>query len=123
MDAIERLADERLLELSTDIQVQLEKGTALRPVAYMLAEARKKAAKAILLFIDVDPHDWKLILRLQNEIKVYDDMVTAARSVIAHGEDAKHRITEKDRAELESIVRDMSPEERRLYNMEPRRTD
>ena len=43
MDPIERLADQELRLLSADLLVQLERGTAMRPVLYLLNEARKKA--------------------------------------------------------------------------------
>jgi hypothetical protein len=119
MDAIEEVAEERLRELAADLQVQLEKGTGMRPAAWMLAQARKKAAKAVVLFLDVDVEDTKLVRRLQGELKLYDDMVTACQALVARGKEADYRITESDRAALDEVVMQMTPEERRLHKLEP----
>lgn len=122
-DPIEKLADDELRFLSADIQVQLERGTATRPVLYLLSEARKKAAKAFVMFMDADPNDSKLIARLQSEAKLYDDMVLACRGMLTRGKEADRRIRESDREALEEITADMSDDERRLNNLEPRGTD
>ena len=123
MDPIERLADQELRLLSADLQVQLERGTAMRPVLYLLNEARKKAGKAILLFIDADPTDAKLMRRLQAEIAIYDDMVINARKLLAMGNEANQRVAEGDREEMEEIVAGMTDTERQLHGFERRGID
>jgi predicted RND superfamily exporter protein len=123
MDPILRLADEELRLLAADVQVQLERGTGTRPVAYMLAQARLKAAKAIVLFLDADPDDVQLIRRLQRELTAYNDMVTSAQQMLAIGHEANTRISERDRAELEEVIADMSDEDRRLNGFEHRGID
>jgi len=123
MEILEELADERLAELSLDVQVQLEKGTATRPVLWMLVEARRKAAKAIDLIIDVDPVDADSIRKIQRELCVYNDMIVAARAMLERGKEADGKIKESERSAIDEMVQGMSEEERRLYQFEPRRTD
>jgi len=123
MDPILRLGDEQLRLLAADLQVQLERGTGTRPVAFMLAKAREKAAKAIVLFLDADPEDTNLIRRLQRELTVYNDLMTSAQELMAMGREANQRITEVDRAEMEEVIADMDDDQRRLHGFEPRGVD
>lgn len=123
MDPILRLGDEQLRLLAADIQVQLERGTGTRPVLYLLAQAREKAAKAIVLFMDADPTDAPLIRRLQQEITLYNDMVTSAQALLSAGREANQRIAERDRAELEEVITSMTDDERRLHGFEKRGID
>lgn len=122
-DPIEKLADEQLLLLATDIQVQLEKGTAMRPVLYMLAESRRRAATALLLFMDIDAEKPADIRKLQSELKLYDDMVASVRMMLQMGREAETRIHENDRLAIDEIMQAMSPEDRRLINLQPQGTD
>lgn len=122
-DPIEKLADEQLLLLAADVQVQLERGTAERPVLYMLAEARKRAATAILLFMDVDAEKPADIRKLQSELKLYDDMIASVRMMRERGRDADARIHENDRIAMDEITRNMPEEGRRLYQLQPQGDD
>lgn len=117
-DPIMRLADAQLSLLSADLQVQLERGTGTRPVLFMLAKARERAAKAVLLFMDADTTDAALMLRLQQEINVYNDMVTSARELMISGKEARNRVKEQDRIELEEVIANMTDDERRLHGFE-----
>lgn len=123
MDPIEQLADARLRELAIDVEVQLERGTANRPVLWLLAQARKRAAGAMKLFIDVDPRDSSAVGMIQMELKVYDDLISNLRLLIARGKEADHALKEQDRSELSEAVLNMTEEERRLYNIQPRGID
>lgn len=123
MDPILRLGDVQLRLLAADLQVQLERNTGTRPVLFMLSQAREKAAKAIVMFMDADPEDSPLIRRLQQEITIYNDMVTSAQSLLSAGREANQRIKEKDRAELEEVIMGMTDEERRLHGFETRGID
>lgn len=123
MDPILRLGDEQLRLLAADLQVQLERGTGTRPVLYMLAQARQKAAKAMVLFLDADPEDKPLIMRLQREMTLYNDMVTSAQALLSAGREANQRILEQDRSELEEVIMNMTDDERRLYGIERRGID
>jgi hypothetical protein len=123
MDPIEKLSDEQLRVLSADLQVQLERGTGTRPVLWLLSQTRLKAAKAIVMFMDVDPDDGKLIRRLQAEVKLYDEMIQSCRALFARGKEADRSIQESDREALEEITSEMTDEERRLNNIETRGQD
>lgn len=120
-DPVGRIADERLSELAIDLQVQLEKGTAMRPVLYLLLEARKKAVAATIQLSIVDPSDAQAIRICQMAIGMYDDMVTSCRDLLKGGKEARFRIHERDRAEMEDIIVD--PQERELFNLEPQGED
>jgi hypothetical protein len=95
----------------------------MRPVLYMLAEARRRAATALLLFMDIDAEKTADIRKLQSELKLYDDMVTSTRMMLQMGREAQSRVKENDRLEIQEIVDSMSPEDRRLYNLQPQGTD
>jgi len=123
MDPILRLGDEQLRLLAADLQVQLERGTGTRPILFMLSQAREKAAKAIVMFMDADADDPALIRRLQQEITIYNDMVTSAQALLSAGREANQRIKEKDRAELEEVIMSMTDDERRLHGFEQRGID
>jgi hypothetical protein len=123
MDPIEQLAEARLRELAIDVEVQLEKGTQYRPVLWLLVHARKRAAGAMKLFLDVDPADAHAVRLIQIELKVYDDMVANCRMLVARGRDADHVIAEKDRTEMSEAIMNMSDDDRRLYQLQPRGID
>lgn len=124
MDPIETLSDEQLLLLSADLQVQLERRTAMRPVAFLLANARRRAAKALLILaLEVDPEDAKTIRKLQGEVGLYDDMIKSCQALISGGKEARARISEKERAELDEVIVNMTDEERKLHGFEPRGQD
>ncbi len=123
MEVIEQLADQRLVELSADLQVQLEKGTGTRPVLWMLTQARKRAAKAIDLFIDVDPEDVDQVKNIKHELTIYNDLIGLARELLERGKEADNRIKEGDRAAIDELVQQMTPDERRLMRLEPQQKD
>ena len=120
-DPIEQLGHTALLEMAYDIQVQLERGTAkgMRPVLWLLTEQRKKAAEAILKLILVDASEEIAIRQLQSEVRLYGDLIDHCRALFSRGRDAEQQIMESDRAEMEDLVGNMSPEERRQFNLQP----
>lgn len=123
MDPIEKLGNEQLRAVAADLMVQLERGTGLRPVLWMLVQARKRAAAAIAMFIDVDADDAVAIRKLQAEVLVYYDMVRNARELLARGREADQRIDEDDRLAIDEIVQEMSEEDRRLYRLQQQGVD
>lgn len=120
-DPIERLAYERLYELAVDLHVQLEKGTAMRPVLWMLVQARRKAAAAMVQFTLADPADHAAMRAIQQPIITYDAMVAACRDLVAAGTDAEARIEEEEREEIFNLV--STPEDARALGIEPPPTD
>lgn len=120
-DPIERIADERLIELAADLQVQLEKGTAMRPVLWLLAESRKKAAAAIVQLVLCEPSDVVAITTCQRAIHLYDDMVQACKDLMKRGKDADHSIHEHEREELEDVI--LGDDDHQLFGLEPMGSD
>ena len=123
MDPIEKLSNEQMRQLHADLVVQLEKGTAMRPVLWMLVQARKRAARAMVMFVDADPIDTSVISKLQAEVRLYDDMVRSCRELLAAGREAELKIGEDDRMAIDEIVNEMSEEDRRLYQLQQRGAD
>jgi hypothetical protein len=120
-DPIERIADEHLIKLAADLQVQLEKGTAMRPVLYLLAEQRKKARAAVVQMTLLEPTDAAGIAVCLRSIHLYDDMISACQALMKRRKDAEHRIHERDREEIEDVI--LGDDDRALFGLEPKGTD
>lgn len=122
-DPIERIADEHLRELYYDVILQLEKGAVMRPVLWLLTEARKKAAAAIVQMTMVDPEKTEEVRTCQASLRVYDEMVLLFRDLVKRGKEADRQIHERYREEMGDLVLDLSPEDRRMAGLEPEGTD
>lgn len=122
-DPTAALANEALFTLAADLQVQLEKATGTRPVLWLLAQQRAKAASAMVKMIEVDATETEAIRALQNEIRLYGDLVTACQELIVRGHEADAMIAETDRSELADIIGEMSPDDRQLHGFEQRSDD
>ncbi len=105
-DPVEALADMRLLELSADLQVQLERGTGTRPMLWMLHKARKQAAAAIVQFSIIDPTDVAAVRLCQNEIARFDDLVRWCRDLFAAGREVEEKLNEQDRNDIAELFTD-----------------
>lgn len=122
-DPIEELGNEQLFVLAADLEVQLEKGTGTRPVLYLLIQARKKAATALIKLVEVDAIETNAIRSLQAEVRLYSDMVQSCQELIVRGAEADRLIHENDRIDMAEIVGSMSPEEQRLYGVQTKGDD
>lgn len=122
-DPTEALSNEQLYELAADVQVQLEKGTGTRPVLWLLAEQRAKARTAMVKLVEVDATETEAIRALQNEIRLYGDLVTACHNLIIRGREADALIAESDRSDMAEIIGDMSPEQQQLHGFQPQGDD
>jgi hypothetical protein len=120
-DPIEMLSHAELLRMSADVQVQLEKNTANRPVLFMLARARQTAAAAITQLVIIEPDRTAEIRSLQNEVRLYDNMVDACRAMLERGKEADARIREEDREDMHELL--ISDEQRKLYGLDNRGFD
>jgi len=58
-----------------------------------------------------------VITALQNEVKLFIDMIDSARNVLDRGKEADRKIKEDDRAAIDEMVMGMTDEERRLYRL------
>jgi hypothetical protein len=106
--AAERLADQRAIELSADLQIQLDRKAGLRPMVAVLKKARDQAAIAMNSLVYADPADVALIRGYQNEVRRYDDLVAWCQEVVSEGIEADRRIEESDRIEFSELL--LSPE-------------
>ena len=103
-DAIIALSQEQLAQLSIDLQVQLEHGTATRPVLWLLKGARDRAAQAMRDLIDIKATDAVGIVLLQNTVQQYSDMVEDCRQLLARGKEADREIDENVRTEIADVL-------------------
>ena len=109
-EATERLALEHAIRISAQLEVQLTKKDAFRPVLAILHKARGLAQGAISELARVDPENPRLIRDLQNEIAVYQQMVNFVRELIAAGIEADQQISETDEYEIQEVT-NMTPEQ------------
>lgn len=125
MDSLEKLSDEQLWLLAEDVRMQLEKGQdkGYRPVLYLLAQQRQRATKAVIGLVNVDPTDVKAIAAYQSEAALYYDLMENVREMLQRGREADSRIDDRERESLSDALDDMTDEERRNLNLEPRGDD
>ncbi len=103
-DAIDAAARAFLIDSYLDLKVQLEKGTGTRPMLYLLADARNKAVIAIRKMVEIDVSETASLMALQQEIRLYGDMMDAAGRMLSRGAEADHEIHERDRAEIADFL-------------------
>jgi hypothetical protein len=118
--AAERLADQRAIEYSVDLQIQLDRKAGLRPMIAILKKARDQARLAINSLIYADPSNVELVRAFQNEVRRYDDLVAWCQEVIVEGIEADQRLSEAEREEFSEIL--LSPdiaEEARAFGAQP----
>jgi hypothetical protein len=122
-DSLEALADEQLWLLAEDLKLQLEKGAGTRPVLYLLAQQRQRAVAAIMGLVNVDPTKIEDIRGYQKEAALYYDLMENVRVMLQRGREADSRIADRDRESIADALDDMTEEERRTLNVEPRGDD
>jgi hypothetical protein len=96
-DAISAAARAVLIDMYLDLKVQLEKGTGTRPMLYLLATARNKAVGAMRQMIDIDVTEIEALRALQAEVRLYGDMMDAAKDMLGRGKEADREVFEEDR--------------------------
>lgn len=104
----ERLADQRSIALSADLEIQLDKQAGLRPMVAILKKARDQAALAMNSLVYADPSNTDLIRGYQNEVRRYDDLVAWCQEIVNEGIEADRRLDEADRIEFSNLL--LSPE-------------
>jgi hypothetical protein len=105
-DPIEELAGEGLIQMAVDVSLQLEKGAGTRPMLFVLAESRRKAAVALHALTKVDPTESEKIMFLQNEITIYADMIEACQLLFKTAKEQARAIDEADRNAIADLVTD-----------------
>lgn len=114
-DFIERLGAGQLADISIDLKVQLEQKTAIRPVLWLLCNAKRRASNAIADLVRVDVTKTSQILILQNEVLLYEQLMADCEALIALGREADALLDESDRLE---IVDALTPEDARAAGLE-----
>lgn len=114
-DFIASLSNEELVTLSVDLQVQLEKGTGTRPVLWLLARTRERAASALALLADVNVTKPTDILTLQHQVHSYRELMEDCRALLTRGRDADRQLAESERI---NIADALDPEEARALGLE-----
>lgn len=102
-DAIERLALNRAVAFSAELEVQLDKNARLQPMAAILALAREQAALAMRGLVFEDPTNIEKVRAFQNEVRRYDDLVAWTHKLIVDGKEADRRLDQMERDELDDI--------------------
>lgn len=102
-DAIERLALNRAVALSAELEVQLDKNARLQPMAAILALAREQAALAMRGLVFEDPTNIEKVRAFQHEVRRYDDLVEWTHKLIVDGKEADRRLDQMERDELDDI--------------------
>jgi hypothetical protein len=103
-DAISAAARAVLVENYLDVKVQLERGTGTRPVLWLLARSRNQAVIALRKLIEIDATETEAVRALQQEVRLYGDMVESAREMISRGREADREIEEEDRIAIGDLV-------------------
>lgn len=111
-DAVRHAVLKHLINVSAEVEVQLRHdidGGA--PILVMLAKARRRAAAAIVAFMDVPAEDADQIRKLQNDFKVYGMYVADIGEIIKAGRSADEELSQMERADLEeAIIDEAGPE-------------
>lgn len=111
-DPVFRLAIQRIIADSADIEAQLAIRSGTRPVVTVLAKARSEAADALACLVDADPEKPEEIRRLQNEVRRFGDLVRWFKTICEQGDMAEQIITQQEREELlEILSRDLEGQE------------
>lgn len=120
IDPIEDMADGKLLEMSIDISVQLEKGSGTRPVLWLLRQARERAAIAMAALCTIGPTDTAGIIELQGIVSRYSHYVSDCRELLARGREADMNISDDEREEIASMLNSAEAE---ALGLRPTRID
>jgi thiamine pyrophosphate-dependent acetolactate synthase large subunit-like protein len=72
----------------------------MRPMLYLLANARNKAVLAIRQIIEIDATETTAIRAAQAEVRLYGDMMDAAREMMSRGREADSELNDEDRQAL-----------------------
>lgn len=103
-DPLHRAAHLHAIQLSAEVEVQLNHMKDGSPLLALLAKGRQRAAAAIMGLADADPEEPKVIRALQNEIKCFDLIVEWLTAVVTDGKDADRELSEEDRELAEDIT-------------------
>lgn len=106
--AVWRLAQQRIIAASADIEAQLTILSGTRPVVIVLMMARNEAAAALAdlaMFDLADITNVAQIRKLQNVVTRYDDLIVWFRKIVSDGFDYDAEMNANDREEMLDLLR------------------
>ncbi len=96
---------ERAVHLANAIEGDLIRSASTPgPLQLILVRAKNRAAQALLDLVHVDPHDWKAVQRLQNEVTTFKDIVKYVSDALNYGDEQNRKITEDERLDLTEML-------------------
>jgi hypothetical protein len=114
-DPVFGLTQQRLAEMSMEIEAQLKATQGAGPIMLMLGLAREEAALALADLASTDAEDAKAIRALQNVICRYADMIRWLRDIGTSGQEAYRELNDKERNELiEMLTKSSDGEEQAI---------
>ena len=67
------------------------------PLQFVMGKAMEKAARSLVALIDIDPTDLTTVMRLQNDVKMFRDMISDVRDAVVLGLEAEAALDEATR--------------------------
>lgn len=102
-DPIVRLARQRIIRASAELEVELSELRGGGPTREILSRFRQRAAESLAALPFVDLHEQggvEKAVALQNEVKRYDEFFSDMKSIVNEGISYDREQTEEDREEL-----------------------
>lgn len=99
-DPLVRLAQQRIVKMSAELEVQLSSVPGGGPSVEVLRRLRERAAESLAALVIVDAEDPKAIRLLQNEVKRYDEWIAWLREIISEGITYDKQFTDDERNEI-----------------------
>jgi hypothetical protein len=81
------------------------------PTAIILHRAKRESADALAALVTVDPEDAKEILRLQNLVNRYRDILRFVSEALNEGKEAEARLETQDVEEISKVLGIIQEEE------------
>lgn len=100
---MERLAYQRAVDVSIELEVQLDKGPTFQPIKAILGKARASAQAAMIGLVMVEPSDVEKVRGFQNEVRRYDDLIRWCAEIIEEGRAAENWFRQEDANEFAEI--------------------
>jgi hypothetical protein len=99
-DPIQRLAKQRIIKLSADLEVQIATVKGGGPTVEIFRRLQDRAAESLAALAFVDITKVADVIKLQNEVKRYDEWIGWMKDILAEGKIYDRQFTEDDRAEM-----------------------
>lgn len=97
--------DEALLSVAEAIVGDLISSVSTPGVLQVImVRARRAAVESARALLEVEPHDWKTVQSLQNDVARFKDMALFLQEAIQLGDEANIRISEGEAQAIRDIV-------------------